>query len=141
MHDTPLSIAAPGVLSNDMMPPGTTVSLVSNPYHSSSFTFNTNGSFSSTPYYHYGGADSFIYRLTNGGMSDDATVSISVMNMAPTVGNDGPYGTKHDTQLNVSAPGVRSNDYDPNGDTFTISVVTPPTHSQTFTLNNDGRFS
>src|SRR4030043_487096 len=102
--------------------------------------FNTNGSFSYTPQYHYVGADSFVYRLTNGSFSDDATVSIGVMNMAPVAVND-TYGTRHDVQLTVQVPGVRYNDYDPNGDPTTAALVTGPAHSQSFTFNADGSFT
>jgi hypothetical protein len=139
-HDTPLSVSAPGVLSNDTLPPGTSVSLVSNPYHSSSFTFNTNGSFSYTPQYHYVGTDSFVYRLTNGGYSDTALVSIGVWNNPPVAIGDS-YGIKHDMQLTVSAPGVKTNDYDYDGDPTTASLVTSPSHAASFTFNSNGSFN
>jgi len=141
-HDVTLSVSASGVLSNDTLPPGTTVSLVSNPYHASSFTFNTNGSFSYTPSYHYVGADSFIYRLTNGTYSDDATVSINVWNAPPTAQNDS-YSTRHDIQLTVSVPGVKSNDTSTDGDPITAILVSTPAHAAAggFQFNANGSFS
>ena len=141
-HDTNLSVPPPGVKSNDYDPnyDPLTASLVSGPSHAASFTFNSNGSFSYTPAYHYVGADSFVYRVSDGQYTDDATASINVYNNAPVANNDS-YQTKHDVALNVSAPGVKSNDYDYDYDPMTAIQVTGPSHASSFTLNSNGSFS
>ena len=86
--NTPLNIAAPGVLTNDTGTP--TVSAVgacadvTAPFENCATTaggevdVNADGSFSYTPLAGYVGADSFSYTATNGGGSDSATVNITV---------------------------------------------------------------
>ena len=63
-------------------------------------------------------------------------------NTAPTAVND-TYTTDEDTVLTVAAPGVLSNDTDPDAsDTRTTVLVAGPTPAQgTLTLNQDGSFT
>ena len=62
-------------------------------------------------------------------------------NTAPTAAADG-YEVDEDTPLNVSAPGVLSNDSDPDpGDTLTAVLVSGPSHAASFMLNADGSFA
>jgi methionine-rich copper-binding protein CopC len=84
--DTPLNIAAPGVLSNDTNSP--TVSAVggcadvTTPFNCTtthgSVVLNADGSFTYTPTSGYTGPDSFDYTATNPAGSDTATVNITV---------------------------------------------------------------
>ena len=67
------------------------------------------------------------------------TVVIGPYNRAPTAVGDS-YSTAEDTTLNVSAPGVLTNDSDQEGDTITAQVATGPSHG-TLTLNSDGSFA
>ncbi|MEA2422358.1 MAG: large repetitive protein, partial [Thermoleophilaceae bacterium] len=60
-------------------------------------------------------------------------------NQAP-VANDDTGSTSEDTQLNVSAPGVLTNDTDQNGDTLTATMVTGPSHGN-LTFNSNGSYS
>jgi VCBS repeat-containing protein len=88
-EDTPLTVAAPGVLGNDTDPDGDTLTaaLVSGPSHGT-LTLNPDGSFTYTPAADYNGPDSFTYKATDGSLdSNTATVSITVnpVNDAPTV--------------------------------------------------------
>jgi VCBS repeat-containing protein len=68
-------------------------------------------------------------------------VSIVVIgvNDAPVAVGDS-YSTEEGTALTVSAPGVLSNDTDPDGDTLTASLVSGPGHG-TLTLNGNGSFT
>jgi VCBS repeat-containing protein len=66
-------------------------------------------------------------------------VVIGPHNQAPSAVGDS-YSTDEDTTLNVSAPGVLTNDSDQDGDTITAQVATGPSHG-TLTLNSDGSFS
>ncbi len=144
-HDTTRNVlSSESVLNNDYDPNyGTvlTASLVSGPSHAASFTFNSNGSFTYTPAYHYVGNDNFTYRASDGQYTDDAVVTISVWNQAPTANND-LHETKHDTQLVVAAPGVKSNDTSPDGDPTTAILVGAPAHAAAngFHFNADGSF-
>jgi VCBS repeat-containing protein len=88
-EDTPLTVAAPGVLANDTDPDGDTLSaaLASGPSHGT-LTLNANGSFTYTPDADFNGSDSFTYRAGDGNLASNlATVSITVtaVNDPPTV--------------------------------------------------------
>lgn len=58
----------------------------------------------------------------------------------PPVANDDSYTTDEDTVLNVSAPGVLTNDTDPESDPLTATKVTDPSDGSV-TLNADGSFT
>ncbi len=79
-----------GVLANDSDLDSTMLSavLVSGPMHSSSFSLNADGTFSYTPVANYNGADSFVYRTSDGVLnSANVTVSITInpVNDAPVL--------------------------------------------------------
>ena len=146
-EDTLLSVDAPGVLANDtdIDPSDTrTALLVSNPSNGS-VTLDPNGSFIYTPNANFNGNDSFTYRAVDaaGLQSNIATVAIVVnpVNDAPTAVADS-YNATEDETLNVVAPGVLSNDTDPDNATSSLEAVveTQPSHG-TLTLNLNGSFS
>src|SRR5262249_34868757 len=118
-----LNVAAPGVLGNDSDPDGDPITaiLVSGPARAASFKFNGDGSFN---YVHDGSettSDSFTYKANDGSLdSNVATVNITVtpVNDAPVANNDS-YNVNEGGTLNVAAPGVLSNDTDPDGPTMT----------------------
>jgi len=142
-EDTVLTVAAPGVLTNDSDPDGNILKaiLVTGTVHGT-LTLGTNGSFTYTPATNYNGGDSFTYKandgITNSGI---ATVTITVLpvNDAPVAVNDS-YTTPEDTTLNITAPGVLANDSDPDGDALKAILVTGPAHG-ILTLNSNGGFS
>jgi large repetitive protein len=141
-EDTALEIAAPGVLENDTDADGDSLSavLVSGPAHGT-LTLDADGSFRYAPAANYNGADSFVYKATDGSLESQAMVSISVtaVNDAPVSVADS-YETNEDTVFNVPAAGVLGNDTDADDDGLTASLVTGPTHG-TLTLNANGSFS
>src|SRR5207244_3030791 len=77
-EDTPLTVAAPGVLGNDTDIDSTafTAILVSGPAHGS-LTFNADGSFAYTPNANYNGADTFTYK-DNDGQADGNTATVTI---------------------------------------------------------------
>ncbi|HEY3052840.1 MAG TPA: Ig-like domain-containing protein [Thermoanaerobaculia bacterium] len=126
--NTPLNVAAPGVLGNDTDPdsPTLTAVLVSGPAHAASFALNANGSFSYTPTAGFAGTDSFTYKANDGAAdSNVATATITVIAQPPTAVNDS-YNAVGNTQLRVGTgaamtpsaqiPGasVLDNDTDPD---------------------------
>lgn len=138
--NTVLDVAAPGVLTNDTDPEGDSLASikVSNPAHGS-VTLNDNGSFSYTPTTGYVGGDSFTYQVVDAySTSATKTVLLSV-NAPPTATNDA-YDVAKNTTLNRTAPGVLSNDSDPESDPITTELGTGPTHG-TLTLNANGSFA
>jgi PKD repeat protein len=142
-EDTPLTVAAPGVLGNDSDIDGNplTAVLVSGPGNGT-LTLNSDGSFSYTPVANFNGSDSFTY-VANDGLADSniATVTIAVnpVNDAP-VANGDSYSTNEDTPLTVASLGVLANDSDIDGDPLTARLVSGPGNG-TLTLNSDGSFS
>jgi len=80
-QDTPLILAAPGLLGNDSNSDSRalTANLVSNPGHGS-VTLNANGGFSYLPASGFVGTDSFTYQANNGqAISNVATVNVTVV--------------------------------------------------------------
>jgi Big-like domain-containing protein/coenzyme PQQ synthesis protein D (PqqD) len=75
-----LTVAAPGVLANDVSPSGSplTAILVSGPAHGA-LSLNSHGSFTYTPVSGFSGTDSFTYRASDGTQtSNTATVTLTV---------------------------------------------------------------
>jgi VCBS repeat-containing protein len=83
----------------------------------------------------------FTYTVSDGQLSDQAQVTVTMIpiNDRPLAGADS-YSTNMDTQLVVNAPGVLSNDSDPEGSQLTAFVVTGPARG-TLVLNSDGAFT
>jgi VCBS repeat-containing protein len=115
-EDTPLTVAAPGVLANDSDPDNNPLSavLVSGPSHGT-LTLNPDGSFTYTPATNHTGSDSFTYQASDGNLASElATVILTVtaVNDPPTVtvaaggtcGRDDHSGTIHLTVADVESP-------------------------------------
>ncbi len=132
-----------GVLYNDSDPDGTTptAQLVTAPA-GGTFSLNANGTFSYTPPPGFVGIKTFVYRATDGtANSADTTVTITVAsagNVPPTAGDDA-YSTNEDVPLNIAAPGLLTNDSDPESGALTAQQLTSPAHGS-LTLNTDGSF-
>jgi large repetitive protein len=79
---------------------------------------------------------------SGGAKSDSDTLAITVnhVNHAP-LATDDAYSTDENTPLNVSAPGVLTNDTDIDGDTLHAVLDSGPSHADSFALNADGSFS
>jgi VCBS repeat-containing protein len=142
-EDTPLNVAAPGVLGNDNDIDGNqlTAALITGPTHGT-LALTGNGSFTYTPAANYNGPDAFTYRASDGtAQSNTATVTITITAVSdpPTANND-TYSTNEDTLLTVATPGVLGNDTDPDSATLTAAVATGPAHG-TLTFNANGSFT
>jgi len=95
-EDSNLTIAAPGVLANDVDMDGDplTAELISTTTKGA-LTFNSDGSFIYTPNPDFNGADGFIYRVTDGNeYSQNATVFLNV-----TGANDAPVNSVPGAQV------------------------------------------
>ena len=143
-HNTALTEAAPGVLSNDFdfEDDTLTVSLVSGPANGTLNYLASDGGFQYTPNTDYSGVDSFVYEATDGSDTEQATVYVIVAvapgtNNAPFAGDD-EYLILHDASLSGD---VLANDVDVDEDTLTASLVSGPAYgSFTIALAGDGTF-
>lgn len=145
--NTPLNVAAPGVLQNDSDIDGDplTLTVVDNVVHGT-LSLQQNGSFVYTPNAGYIGQDSFTYKVSDGLEDATATVRLTVIGIPQTtqtipVSRNDYYSTPHSRLLTVSASaGLLGNDRDPNNDLLTVQLVASPGHG-TLTLNSSGTFS
>ena len=142
-EDTPLAVAAPGVIGNDNDPDGTTPSavLVSDVVHGS-LTLNADGSFSYAPSADFFGSDSFSYAANDGALDGNTvTVDLTVtpVNDAPVAADDA-YTVAENSTLSISAAGVLGNDTDIENDPLSAMLASGPAHGS-LVLNPDGSFS
>ena len=140
--DTPVS---GNVLTNDFDLEGNTQTVSSNTNPTNgTVVVNADGTYTYTPNTDFVGTDSFTYTVCDNGTPqacDTAIVTINVeQNPTDTnnsvVANNDAVITEVGTPITIS---VLSNDFDPNGDVFTITTgsVTDPANG-TVTVNADG---
>jgi hypothetical protein len=138
LQGTSLIITAPGVLGNDLYHEGVSVSAVlATETGNGALTFNPDGSFTYQPDSGFIGEDRFTYTTkdSRGNSSESpATVilTISEANVDP-VAEDDKAETDEDTAVEID---VLANDRDPDGDTLTVTTVTPPVNGEA-TINSD----
>jgi serine protease AprX len=144
-----LVVAAPGVLSNDSDPDGSTLTavLTSGPA-SGSLTLNANGSFGYSPSAGFAGTDTFVYRAFDGALySNNATVSIMVnaaSNLPPMAAADSATApVRKNTAYTPVVISVLANDSDPDGglDPATVSIAAAPNNGGTVVVNANGTVS
>jgi len=123
-YETTLTVAAPGVLSNDTdddASDSVTAGSASTPDHGT-VTLNADGSFDYSPTTGYFGPDSFTYTVSDGhAATDTATVSITVTspNAAPTADATSGSGNEDGGAITVTLSGD-----DADGDTLTFAAGT-----------------
>jgi PKD repeat protein len=111
-EDTPLSVAAPGVLGNDTDPDGDALaaSLVSGPVHGI-LTLNADGSFTYDPHADYFGPDSFSYEACDPSLlCDTAVVTVDVLAV-----NEAPVATFTYDCTGLDCAFDATGSYDPDG--------------------------
>src|SRR5205807_1693694 len=129
-HDTPLTVAAAGVLSNDSDLEGNPLSalLVNGPAHGS-LALNANGALTYTPAANFSGTDSFTYKANDG----------------QTVNGDGSYGYVA-SKLPLPSQAVAQDHFsytanDGHGGTstaaLTVTITSPGTDYRAGTDGND----
>ncbi|MCX7928057.1 MAG: Ig-like domain-containing protein, partial [Patescibacteria group bacterium] len=123
VKNSPITI---NVLTNDTDIENDTLSVfsVTNPSNGQA-VINQDNTITYTPNNSYVGSDSFNYTITDGnGGFGTATVSITInnINQAP-VANSDFITTNEDTQVVIN---VLANDFDPDGDSLTISIFQQP---------------
>jgi hypothetical protein len=139
--DTPLVIAAPGVLSNDNSNGGgpITAELVTTSTDGT-LTLNADGAFTYTPTSFFVGTTTFTYRAINSvGTGSIATVTITVNAASPPTAINDAFTMPIDIPSGVRAPGVLANDSSNGGGPMSAVLVTSVSHGA-LTLNGDGSF-
>src|SRR5436190_1386227 len=124
-EDTPLNVAAPGVLANDVDAdgPALTATLLTNPSHGS-VVLSSNGAFTYNPAHNFFGTDTFTYRVSDGTSNDDAIVTITIGSV-----NDAPVAQNLSRTTNEEVPvSVTLSATDPEGSALTWQIVSPPTN-------------
>lgn len=140
-HDRTRTVAAPGVLGNDIQIGGGYTAVLTTDVTHGDLTLNADGGYVYIPDAGYVGTDSFRYRVDGGllGLSNIATVSLTITNAAPVASDDAYSGTTG-VQLSVPAPGVLGNDSDPDGDSIT-AVLVDGSGNGSLDLNSNGSFT
>ncbi len=134
------------VLANDSNPGGSsplTAVLVSNPnpLKAQSFSLNSDGSFTYTPYANATGTDTFTYQAKDGSGALSATATVTItLNQSPVAHDDASFSTEVQTPLNGS---IAADVTDDGPAPLTFSLVNGPSHAAVngFTLNGNGSFS
>ncbi|HSH01741.1 MAG TPA: FG-GAP-like repeat-containing protein [Anaerolineae bacterium] len=135
--DVPLTVAAPGLLANDV---GNQTVLVTPPTVGD-VDLAVDGSLVYTPAVGYVGTDTFSYRAYNSIYpSEPATVTMMIISNTAPVGQTDVYTAYNSLTLSISVPGVLGNDEDGEGNVLSAVVVTPPL-TGSLNLASDGSFT
>lgn len=144
-----LTVTAPlGVLANDSDAEADpfTAQLVTGPSNGM-LTLNPDGSFIYKPNVLFFGTDTFTYSDKDFGLTGSpvtVTINVSHTNVAPVALDDGPGGlflAHPGVAINVVAPGVLTNDFDPDGSFAGLTAIKMSNPSKgTVVLNPDGSF-
>lgn len=109
-----------------------------------SVVLNSNGSFTYTPNADFDGTDSFQYRLSDGALSDTATVTLIIAPPpnVPPVAKDDTFSVNEDNAAsgNVLADNGAGVDSDANDDGLTVSRLSGPSAGELM-LSSDGSFT
>ncbi len=135
IEDTPVSVA---LVDNDPDGDAVTVTVLTAPTNGDVvFTATNPVQFTYTPHANVSGSDGFTYKLSDGDKDSNVgtvTLAIASVNDAPAIQ---PTLTA-DQDASVTATLIT----DVEGDTFTSTIVTPPTHGTlTVDASNPGKFT
>ena len=138
LEDSPLTLAAADLLTNDTDPDGDTLTItaVTDPPNGSA-SIDVSGDVVYIPDPDFSGVDTFTYQVCDPtGACDTATITVTVdPDNDPPVAIDDTATTVEDTPVNVT---VLANDSDPEGDLLTVTqIVTAPTNGSAV-INPDG---
>jgi hypothetical protein len=140
VHGKLRTVAAPGVLGNDLQLGGGFTADLTNDVDHGTLDLDPDGGFTYRSDEDFVGTDSFRYRVDGGllGLSNIAIVTITVTNDAPVASPDA-YTAVADVEKTINAPGVLGNDDDDDGDGLTMDVVSEPAHGN-LNEDDDGSF-
>jgi uncharacterized delta-60 repeat protein len=125
-EDTPLAVAAPGLLANDSdpdLPPNTLNAALGTPPALGDLALAADGAFVYTPPLNFNGTVTFTYVVSDGALAGAATASITVasVNDAPLANDDSGPGFITDEDTPFTLADVLANDTDPDGDSLFVN--------------------
>jgi len=145
LSNTTLTITSPGFLSNDIDQDGDiiTATLIADNVDNGTLAAFADGSFVYTPNPGFTGTDQFQYIMRDAlfNESEPVTVTIEVYE-----GNRNPSGTNDvfavvkNTTLNIAVAGFLVNDYDPDGDVLTATLIVDNVDHGSLSAFADGSF-
>lgn len=101
-----------------------------------------NGKVRYTPNAGFNGTDSFTYTVTSGGVTETATVNVTIANIAPVAHDDFTWTAEDTTLTRSAATGLLANDSDDDNDALAITQFSTGTQiyaaGQTATLAGMG---
>jgi hypothetical protein len=116
--------------ANDSDPDGDTLTVIILTQPTNGTATVNNGQVGYAPNAGFSGDDSFTYRVSDGkGGAAIATVTVTVID--PTVVNQPPSATNDTVETTTGGPitiNVTANDRDADGDTLTVTILTPPSN-------------
>ncbi len=136
------------ILSNDYDPDGElnldSITIIQDASHGT--TSVQTGYVGYSPDEGYVGDDSFTYTVDDneGATSNVATVTLNIIDRpsGDPVAEDDFYSVDEGYSIDVAAPGVLDNDYDPESDTIQVTdIITNPSYVASFSWNSDGSFT
>jgi uncharacterized repeat protein (TIGR01451 family)/gliding motility-associated-like protein len=138
------TVEAGEILTYTTIPAGTFV-LDSNDQPAGTISLDATGAYVFTPNATFTGTVNVPYTVCDNGFPVACTTAVLTIEVLPiptedtndVVANDDTATTEGTTPVDIS---VLSNDFDPNGDTFTVTVNTNPTYG-TVVNNGDGTFT
>jgi hypothetical protein len=137
VFNTPLTVAAPGVLGNDNANGGGTLTAtLLTTTAQGTLVLAANGGFTYTPQSGFSGTDTFTYRANAAGPGGTATVTLTVGPPPTSVADS--YNVAFNTPLTVPAPGVLGNDNANGGGALTAVLVTSTSHGALSLAGNGG---
>jgi len=143
LHDQPLTINAADLLANDYDDDGDQffiTRILAGP-NNGNLNPLADGSFEYVGGQGFVGLDRFTYEISDGILTSQATVFVEVFNSAPVLAPNF-YSTQHSTPLSVNAEnGVLADDFDPNQDELTATLVPNSANNGTVNLEPDGSFT
>jgi hypothetical protein len=141
-RNTTFTLAADGILANDIDPDGSTltVSLITDGVDNGSLSVFGSGNLIYTPDAGFTGLDQFTYRMRDDfGNIAQATVTFNVVADLPPIATDDVITLREGDDLNLLAPGILTNDLDPEGGALEVVLITDGVDDGTLSVFGDGR--
>ncbi|MCL6257948.1 Ig-like domain-containing protein [Aquiflexum sp. TKW24L] len=146
LANSTLVIASPGFLMNDIDQDGDvlTATIIVDGVDNGSLSAFPDGSFNYTPNAGFTGTDQFQYRMRDSELNESEPITVTIQvyegNRVPSGTNDA-FGVVKNTPLTIAAPGFLVNDFDPDGDALTATLIVDGVDNGSLSAFPDGSFN